>query len=693
MYTPVQLGWIQDAINWVFDKILQPVFKWVSSLLSDVFNWVFENILGPILQKFFEIVIKLVAKLLWGVISRILFRIEVAILSIVDMMQNIYNVLAGTAPVKDVKTGMTGSLLSILARKPFIVNSMLLIIAVSFVLCFAFAIAGVLKSMSDMGGPGSKSVGHVLRKTAQALLRMLIAPALGLFLIVLGDAVLTSMTRAMTLDNDVTIARSLFVISTLDAVDDEKGAVDQDGRKYGKGGELLAYNYSTRPAYLASHPGAASDYGLKDKFRRPFYNGTKNYTKAADVDPTFNMGRINFIVGIGGAILFIFILGTSLFVFTSRIFDVLVLLLIEPFFIATMPLDDGEHFQKWEDMFIAKIFSGYGMVVAMYLYLLISAMVFEGKISFTPQNGVGDILMDMLMKIILLVGGAATVLTAGPLITSLLNSAVAMQEGGAAAAGMAFTGKMMDLASKPVQYGMGKLKDAAVEGIGNAFSGIGGGAGGGAGGSGNQFTGSKPSTSSSNTPSGPPSSSSGSSGSGPSSSSGGGGTGSSPSGQSNQSFGGGGNGSGSGSQSSGGGGNETGSGSQSSGGGSKDSNDTATAVKDTLIDAASMGADIATEAMGTLFGTATQMDGGSGEAQQQFVGSKKELGSESGDNASVPNVPSSAPSSSSGSKPAAKTGNSSNKQLKQMLDMPDIDSDFDLFDEVGSINDVDDDDL
>ncbi|WP_026495105.1 Mbov_0396 family ICE element transmembrane protein [Butyrivibrio sp. WCD3002] len=469
MNTPVQLGWIQSAINYVFDKVLNPIFSWISGLLSDSLKWLFNSVLGDLLQSFLETCVHLAARLFWRIFGRIFYRIECGLLSIVDMMQNIFNVLAGTAPVEDTQEGIRGSLLSVIARKPFIVQTMLLIIAVAFVLVFVFAIIGTLKSVADMGAPGSKSVGHVLRQTGQALLRMIMAPVLGLFLIVLADSVMMSITNAMTVDQHVTIARTLFVISSLDAVDDTFGSEDQDGKKY-TGSAVEGYNYSTRPEYLASHPGAASDYGLMDKFRRPFYNGTRDYSKAADVDDVFDMTRLDFMIGIGGAILFMFILGTALFVFVSRLFDVLVLLLIEPFFIATMPLDDGEHFKKWEDLFIGKLFSGYGMVVAMYLYLLISSMVFAGDISFTPRNGIGDIMMDMLMKLILLVGGAATVMTAGPLVTSVLSSAAAMQEGGAAGAGMAFTGKLMDLASKPIQYGLGaaggKVAEVAVEEIG-----------------------------------------------------------------------------------------------------------------------------------------------------------------------------------------------------------------------------------
>ena len=54
MTTPVQLGWIQDAINYVFDKVLNPIFSWITTLLSDGLKWLFDNVLGPLLQKAFE---------------------------------------------------------------------------------------------------------------------------------------------------------------------------------------------------------------------------------------------------------------------------------------------------------------------------------------------------------------------------------------------------------------------------------------------------------------------------------------------------------------------------------------------------------------------------------------------------------------------------------------------------------------
>ena len=51
------------------------------------------------------------------------------------------------------------------------------------------------------------------------------------------------------------------------------------------------------------------------------------------------------------------------------------LFIASPIFVSTMPLDDGEKFKAWQDMFVAKIFSGFGSVIAMELYMLLCPVV------------------------------------------------------------------------------------------------------------------------------------------------------------------------------------------------------------------------------------------------------------------------------------------------------------------------------
>ena len=96
----------------------------------------------------------------------------------------------------------------------------------------------------------------------------------------------------------------------------------------------------------------------------------------------------------------------------------LLLFIASPLFVSAMPLDDGEKFKAWQDMFVAKVFSGFGSVIAMEIYMLLCPVVMGGGISFvqssTPEA-------DYLIRLIFLLGGAWAVIKAGPTITQLLN--------------------------------------------------------------------------------------------------------------------------------------------------------------------------------------------------------------------------------------------------------------------------------
>ena len=439
--TYVQLGWIQDAINYIFDKILNPVFNWLSGLLSEVFTFIFDKVLGGVLKTVIGKIVEIAGKLLWTILARFFYMIERYLLIIVDMLEDCFKVLAG---VRNVTTtdGKTGSLLSILVSSGFVTKTILIVVAVSVVLCLFFAIIATLKSISDMGGPESKPVGHVVRMASQALFRMILIPVMGLFLVVMGDVIMVSITNALTISENTSIGKTIFVLSTLDALNEKEGSMDMSGDIIKDKGVIRKYNSSTRYAAVSSSTDDddASDYGLADKFRKPFYEGTRSYRNWTDVSNTFEITRIDYFIGIGCAFFFIMILGTVMFVLVSRIFDVIVLLIIGPIFVCQMPLDDGEAYKKWSEMFIGKLFSGYGMVVAMYLYLLVAAQVFNGEIAFFPPGT--DIMSDYLMKMLLLIGGGFAVMQAGPLVTSILSVMASMNESATMAAGSAFTGQL-----------------------------------------------------------------------------------------------------------------------------------------------------------------------------------------------------------------------------------------------------------
>ncbi len=150
------------------------------------------------------------------------------------------------------------------------------------------------------------------------------------------------------------------------------------------------------------------------------------------VKGSFRLAKFDYIIGFAVSIALLIILGACLVIAVQRIFDMLMLYLISPYFVATMPLDDGEKFGIWRNLFIGKCFSGIGMVVAMKLYIMLCPVIMNTKLlSFSSKSDE----MDYLTRLIFLLGGAWAVYKSGHVVTEILSQSAAAGETGAAMVG------------------------------------------------------------------------------------------------------------------------------------------------------------------------------------------------------------------------------------------------------------------
>ncbi|MCR5178750.1 MAG: hypothetical protein K6C95_07185 [Lachnospiraceae bacterium] len=422
-----QMGWLSSVYNWILDKIMKPVFKFVSGLLSEAFNWVYTNILQPVLTFVFETVLGELIHAILTAICTFFLTVMQLLLRAVQALEELFDIFAGLQDVTLIlnrNEKLTGPLLVVLFRTPFIQKSLIVLSGIGFSLCFVFAIAAVLRSIADFDGRTGKPVGHVLRMTANAALRFVLIPIMGVFMIVLSSAVLQSINNAFFANSGgASIARTIFVMTTFDAV---------DTRTFGNAAK--EYNCSTTSD--------GSKIGFNDQYRGKFYNPAPNgkedyFYDLFEVMGTFDIVNISYFTGYFLSLCFIVLLMAALFVFMCRVFDVLLLLIVEPLFIAPMPFDDGEHFQKWMELFLGKLFGGYGMVLAMNIFLIVSGSLFKPGITLVERSGPFAAQEDGLIKMVFMLGGCYAVLNIGPLVTSILSQSASQTEAGQMATGQA----------------------------------------------------------------------------------------------------------------------------------------------------------------------------------------------------------------------------------------------------------------
>ncbi len=399
----VYCGLFDSVYNWVLNKIISPVFDWVKSVLNSVFTFLYKNVIGPILD---ATIGKLARSLLDWIIDIIfqgLFYISKYVLQILDCLADLFDTMLGVTNVKFRGEEMTllRAFLNIDAvRKAFwYINFFALGLAV------IFAVYGVARSMMDMDFENKRPVSRVLASLLNSVLNLFTIQLVVFGIIYLAEAILTGLNSAVALANgsteNTTLGRMIFIMGTLNAALNGDYNMTSDAVVNGR---------------IVIGPG--------DDIRKRFY-GLKDLSayNLKDVQLYFNLRKLDYFVLIAVGAAFALLLLLGLLVAVRRIFNMLLLYIVSPLFAATIPLDDGEVFGKWRNLFIGTCFTGYGMLVSMKLYLLICPMIMGSELQLTDS-----IELDFVCRIVFLMGGLWAVYNSSSMITGLISGDAAGAE-------------------------------------------------------------------------------------------------------------------------------------------------------------------------------------------------------------------------------------------------------------------------
>lgn len=429
------LGFLSTIFNWVFDNILSPIVKFIGTLLSSVFEFLFKNILVPILTLVLKTFIPWVIEMIKTLLADIFYNLLAILCKILDYAQEMFDIFAGVQPVT--YDGKEMPLLDALVSMPAVRTIFILIVVTALFLTFICAIIGVGKSTLDFDFEGKRNVGAVMRALLKCLITMLLLPLSFYFLLALSGVILNTITTASEIARggagDTSLGRIVFCVATLDA---------------SKGNDNISNT---------SYSGV--DNIFESDSRIHFYSkgqGALDYSDPDAVKKYFDIQKLDFLSGYIVCIFMAIVLLAAGIVFVQRIFELLILGCLSPFFVSTMPLDDGEKYKKWKELFIAKIFSGYGSVLAMDLFLSLVPFIMGNSITW----GKSDAQSTYIIKIVFLCGGAYAVTKIGPMVTTLLNWQAGQAEGKANALAMGWADS---LASKGLESAATKIGEKYKE--------------------------------------------------------------------------------------------------------------------------------------------------------------------------------------------------------------------------------------
>ena len=411
------LGLFSKIFNWVLDRIFDPIFKWLSGLLNTVFTWIFEEILAPILLPILEKALDYLIELYMDIYGAFIYGMFSGLLKLIDYMETAFDVFIG---IRDVKyypnpsvpgNYIEGSLVEVLLQQETVSTVFWLLTAAGLAIALMLTIFATAKSSFDLDFDNTRPVSKVLTALMKTFIQFFMVPFFVYFMLMLSAEILKIASTAISGDTPTTLGRIVFVVASLNAANE---------------------NYVNHNAWKNPSIQPTAD---PNDIRFPFYitqptNGKTplDYTNLDTVKKYFDFSEFDYLIGMLAAIFLLFVMAVCLITFVQRVFEIVLLYIVSPYFVSMMPLDDGERFGRWRDMFIGKCFTGFGSAIGMRLYLLVCQMIMGNTIRFSNVTVGSSIEMDYIMKLFFLVGGAWAVFKSGPMITGLVSAGAGQRE-------------------------------------------------------------------------------------------------------------------------------------------------------------------------------------------------------------------------------------------------------------------------
>lgn len=318
-------------------------------------------------------------------IFELLYSLQKTICYVIDFVREIFYKLAGIETVNI--DGKQTDLLSHFILSDTVKNIFFAIFLIAIVLLVVFVLIAIIRSEYAYG-ENKKSKGQILGKAFQSFAIFLMVP----FILVAGIALTNTVMSAINMSMNPYFATT--------------------GGTTSIGGQILVT--SGQYAYIG-------ETAARSEIERMFLTGELNYFDMSVVTQFYNLRNLDFLIGIFGSIVIMVMFVMSAVTFIQRIFDIVLLYIVSPISVSTIPVDDGNRFKIWRDMTISKVLGAYGIILSMNLFFIIIPQV--SSITFFA-----DAFKNGIVKILFLIGGAFAVTKANLVIAQLTGSSAGNNE-------------------------------------------------------------------------------------------------------------------------------------------------------------------------------------------------------------------------------------------------------------------------
>lgn len=318
-------------------------------------------------------------------IFELLYSLQKTICYIIDFIRDIFYMLAGIEPVTI--DGEETDLLSHFLLSDTVRTTFFYIFLIAIILLVVFVIIAIIRS-EYVNSENKKSKTLILGNAFKSFAIFLMVPFILIAGIALTNVVMSAINASM----------NPFVLET--------------GGRTTIGGQILIT--SGQYAYIG-------DEATRSQIEQMFLTGQLDYFDMSVVQQYYNLRSLDFLIGIFGSIVIMVMFVMSAVTFIQRLFDIVLLFIISPVSVSTIPVDDGNRFRIWRDMVISKVLGAYGIILSMNLFFIIIPQI-QGITFFT------DSFKNGIVKILFLIGGAFAVTKANLVIAQLTGNTAGQNE-------------------------------------------------------------------------------------------------------------------------------------------------------------------------------------------------------------------------------------------------------------------------
>ncbi len=163
-------------------------------LLSTVFSTLFSQVFAPVLTKILHMYIEYVLTIFWAFWSEWLLGLFIALCSLVDFAENIFNIFAGISPVyvNEQKTYLLDAFFQMEKVSAAFTSITVMAVAISFI----FTIFKTAKSISDMAMEDRNPISKVLANGMKAAVTFMLIPFLCIAMLQLSSIVTSQAVAA-----------------------------------------------------------------------------------------------------------------------------------------------------------------------------------------------------------------------------------------------------------------------------------------------------------------------------------------------------------------------------------------------------------------------------------------------------------------------------------------------------------------